>query len=245
MAEPRGKSLKRDESLVSQRLVLALDQSWEDCRPWLTRLGGRVWGFKVGSVLYTERGPEVLSELVGAGFRVFLDLKWHDIPNTVFRAAETAKSLGVSWATIHAAGGRRMMEEASRLQTKDFQLVAVTYLTSLESADLSDLGFSFKKTEEVVSHFVDLAYKSGIRHFVCSAQDLKSLALPKRYPDASWICPGIRLAGSAAKDQRRLASPREALEWGASYLVIGRTLTAEVDWEQKWQSLVSTSAETL
>jgi len=153
---------------------VALDDEWRSAKIWLERLRGRLWGFKVGSVLFAERGPGVIDEILSSGFRVFLDLKYHDIPNTVQLSVRRAISWGVSLVTVHASGGRQMLEAAAAEQTKDQLVAAVTVLTSLDQTDISPLGFSDGVRDQVY-RLAELAKSSSIRALVSSPQEVFEL----------------------------------------------------------------------
>lgn len=242
MSELRPKSLDFRGPGPS-RLVVALDQPAVQSRIWVERLSSEVWGFKVGSVLFTEMGPSIVKEIKDKGSRVFLDLKWHDIPNTVFEATQRAFDLGVDWVTIHASGGPKMIQKLLPLENADQKILAVTALTSFSDEDLSELGLRFDKAADWAEHLFKMAHQEGLRHFVCSAQELENLDLARRFPEAQFVCPGIRLAGQGAQDQSRVATPEIAFSAGASYLVMGRALTGdERNWKEIWENLKSSLA---
>lgn len=198
-----------------QALALA-----EQLDPTLCRL-------KVGKELFTREGPGVVRALVDAGFDIFLDLKFHDIPNTVAGAVRAAADLGVWMVNVHASGGERMMgaaREALDTLGKDAPLLtAVTVLTSMEPADLQATGVARELREQVLA-LARLAQASGLDGVVCSASEVAMLRehLPR---DFVLVTPGIRPADSERGDQRRIATPVEALAQGSDYLVIGRPIT--------------------
>jgi orotidine-5'-phosphate decarboxylase len=181
---------------------------------------------KVGKEMFTRLGPDFVEALAGKGFDVFLDLKFHDIPNTVAAACSAACDLGVWMMNVHASGGRRMMEAAREAIEKSSQsplLIAVTILTSLTEEDIKEVGYS-GTPEENVMRLATLASHSGMDGVVCSPKEVTALrqSIGK---DFALVTPGIRPSGSAADDQRRTLSPAEAIAAGSSYLVIGRPIT--------------------
>ena len=185
---------------------------------------------KVGKELFTVAGPQLVKALVERDFDVFLDLKFHDIPNTAAKAVSAAADLGVWMTNVHACGGSRMMEAAQHsLQQKgsEMLLIAVTVLTSMEQADLQQVGVSNGPTEQVL-HLARLAKSSGLQGVVCSAQEASALKADLG-ADFKLVTPGIRLPDSATDDQRRIVSPTDAIALGSDYLVIGRPITQSAD----------------
>ncbi len=181
---------------------------------------------KVGKEMFTHFGPAFVEKLQEKGFEVFLDLKYHDIPNTTAKACEAAASLGVWMLNVHASGGRRMMEAAADAianhQSKP-HLIAVTVLTSMSQQDLVELGINDTPEQQAVK-LAKLAQSSGIEGVVCSAQEAQKMR-QNITDDFLLVSPGIRPAGSKADDQRRIMTPHDALSAGANYLVIGRPIT--------------------
>jgi len=178
----------------------------------------------------TPLGPELVSGLVSRGFDVFLDLKFHDIPNTVAKAIGAAADLGVWMANVHASGGTRMMAAAKQaLQQRGsaMRLIAVTVLTSMDESDLRELGIQRSLSDHVM-HLAQLAKNAGLDGVVCSAQEASALKAALG-ADFQLITPGIRLADSAADDQRRIVTPQDAMRLGSDYLVIGRPITQAAD----------------
>ena len=181
---------------------------------------------KVGKELFTAAGPELVKALVARDFDVFLDLKFHDIPNTVAKAVKASADLGVWMANVHASGGSRMMSAAKQAldeQGSEMQLIAVTVLTSMDDTDLLETGVQRSPSEQVM-HLAKLTQKSGLQGVVCSAQEASALKSALG-PEFKLITPGIRLPDSAADDQRRIVSPTDAVAMGSDYLVIGRPIT--------------------
>ena len=194
------------------------------------RLSPQLCRLKVGKELFTRCGPQLVETLQQRGFEVFLDLKFHDIPNTVAGAVRAAAELGVWMINVHAGGGRRMMEAASRtLQSFSTRplLIGVTVLTSMSDEDLQELGYG-ESARQRVSRLAQLAAASGLDGVVCSAMEAADLR-QERGEGFCLVTPGIRLAGDAAGDQRRVVTPADALALGSDYLVIGRSVTAADD----------------
>ena len=180
---------------------------------------------KVGKELFTREGPSIIKALHQKGFEVFLDLKFHDIPNTVAKACAVAADLGVWMVNVHASGGRRMMEAARKAVEQagtGTQLIAVTVLTSMERSDLMELGLDLEPIDQV-KRLAQLTKDSGLHGVVCSAQEAPILK-PMFGADFSLVTPGIRPAGSEPGDQRRVMTPPDAVAAGVDYMVIGRPI---------------------
>lgn len=194
------------------------------------RLSPALCRLKVGNELFTTSGPALVEKLQHMGFEVFLDLKFHDIPNTVAGAVRAAAELGVWMVNVHACGGRRMMVAAAEAIAPYPQrplLIGVTVLTSMSDEDLRELGYNASLQERVL-RLADLAADSGLDGVVCSALEATAL----RHAHGREFClvtPGIRLAGDDAADQRRVVTPADALAMGSDYLVIGRSITTAAD----------------
>ena len=186
---------------------------------------------KVGKELFTRSGPAVIEQLQGLGFDIFLDLKFHDIPNTTAGAVRAAADLGVWMVNVHASGGERMMSAAREALDKVSGhrplLIGVTVLTSMTDADLRSTGVDRSPMEQVL-HLADLSHKSGLEGVVCSAQEARALS-ERHGPAFCLVTPGIRPSDSAADDQRRTLTPQEAIAAGSHYLVIGRPITLAAD----------------
>lgn len=194
------------------------------------RLDPMLCRLKVGKELFTAAGPQVVEGLMQRGFEIFLDLKFHDIPNTAAQACKAAAAMGVWMLNVHALGGRKMMEaarDALANATHAPKLIAVTVLTSMAQHDLIEIGIKASPAE-VVLRLAQLARDSGLDGVVCSAQEA---ALLRQHCGDGFclVAPGIRPAGAAADDQSRIMTPRAALDNGASYLVIGRPVTRAAD----------------
>ena len=186
---------------------------------------------KVGKELFTAEGPSLVKALAARGFDVFLDLKFHDIPNTVAKAVVVAADMGVWMVNVHASGGRRMMEAAKQSLEAFGQnaplLIGVTVLTSTAEGELADIGLDCS-IEGQVLRLAALAKDSGLDGVVCSAQEAEMLR-GAQGPGFKLVTPGIRPANSAADDQRRILTPAQALEKGVDYMVIGRPITQAPD----------------
>jgi orotidine-5'-phosphate decarboxylase len=209
-------------------LIVALDVANGDkARALIRDLGDAVTFFKVGMELFTAEGPAIVLDLVASGKRVFLDLKFHDIPNTVAGAVRTAASLGVSFLTVHAGGGSKMLraavEAASHSATKP-TVLAVTVLTSLAADDLEEVGSS-GGVEAQVLRLAGLAINAGCGGIVASAQEASALRQTLG-TGFTLVTPGIRPPGGVAGDQARVVTPADAIGAGADYLVVGRPITA-------------------
>jgi len=182
---------------------------------------------KIGKEMFCRQGPALVCDLVDRGFDVFLDLKFHDIPNTVAQAVKAAASLGVWMVNVHASGGRRMMTAAAEalqhVEGRRPLLTAVTVLTSMDATDLAETGIA-ETPQQHVMRLAQLAFDCGMDGVVCSAQEATSLKshLGK---DFVLVTPGVRPEGSAAGDQRRTATPAQAIAMGSDFLVIGRPIT--------------------
>jgi orotidine-5'-phosphate decarboxylase len=214
-----------------QRLIVALDVSTAAAaRKIVTTLGDSVLTYKVGMQLYTAEGPSVVRELVGSGRRVFLDLKYHDIPNTVGGAVREAAGLGVSMLTVHASGGGKMLRaavEAAQAAKPDLFVLAVTVLTSLDDIELGKIGWRGAVLDQV-TRLAALAVSSGCKGVVASA--LEAGALREEFGnDLTIVTPGVRPAGSGTHDQARVVTPSEAIAAGASHIVVGRPITEAED----------------
>ena len=216
----------------SRRVVVALDAADAHAAVAMARrLDPAQCRVKVGKELFTAAGPAVVESLQRLGFEVFLDLKFHDIPNTVAGACRAAASLGVWMVNVHACGGRRMMlaarEAVDSCAGKPPLLIAVTVLTSMDGNDLADTGIEVP-VEEQVSRLALLAEDCALDGVVCSARETALLTAQRR-PGFIKVTPGIRPAGSDAGDQRRIVTPADAIRAGSTYLVIGRPITGASD----------------
>lgn len=216
--------------MAQSNVILALDFNREyDVLNLVDRLSPVNCRLKVGKELFTACGPAIVKSLVDRGFDVFLDLKYHDIPNTVASALKSARDLGVWMVNVHASGGPRMME-AARAALSDAAspiLIAVTVLTSMTEDDLSAIGIKCP-VEDLILRLAWLAKSTGFDGVVCSARE--TMLLRKEFGRGfCLVTPGIRPAGSAPDDQMRIVSPVEAVKMGSDYLVIGRPVTRSED----------------
>ena len=197
---------------------------------------------KIGKELFTHAGPDFIKQIQQKGFDIFLDLKFHDIPNTVAKAVAAAADLGVWMTNIHASGGVRMMEAAKDAlyqYGKDAPLlIAVTVLTSMESSDLKEIGIEVSPLEQA-TRLALLAKNCGLDGVVCSAKEVQSFRT-RLGSDFKLVTPGIRPAGSTPDDQRRIMTPQRAQAAGADYLVIGRPITQAEDPSKALQTILST-----
>ena len=213
------------------KIIVALDYpEAQAALDLVARLDPGLCRLKVGKELFTVAGPKLVEQLMQRGFEVFLDLKFHDIPNTTAQACKAAASLGVWMVNVHALGGRRMMEaarDAVAASSRPPKLIAVTVLTSMAQEDVAGIGINATPAEMVL-RLATLARDSGLDGVVCSAQEA---ALLRQHCGSQFclVTPGIRPADAAADDQSRIMTPRAALQSGASYLVIGRPITKAAD----------------
>jgi orotidine-5'-phosphate decarboxylase len=199
---------------------------------------------KVGKELFTSAGPQLVEKLQKLGFEIFLDLKFHDIPNTTAQACKAAAGLGVWMVNVHAMGGKRMMEAArealANIERRP-KLIAVTVLTSMAQEDLHGIGIN-SSPAHMVTLLAGLARDSGLDGVVCSAQEAP--VLREQYGKVfALVTPGIRPANAAANDQSRIMTPRAALEAGSSYLVIGRPITQAPDPLQALQDILKETGD--
>lgn len=220
------------KDLLAPRLIVAMDyHNAADCLAMARRLDPQWCRLKVGKELFTAAGPALVEQLIALGYDVFLDLKFHDIPNTTASAVKAAAELGVWMVNVHASGGERMLvaarERLEQVRGPRPLLIAVTVLTSMEEGELRALGVE-RTTDEQVLHLARLSQRCGLDGVVCSAREAPQLrtALGEHF---TLVTPGIRPAGSPADDQRRIMTPREAIAAGSHYLVVGRPITQAAD----------------
>lgn len=212
-------------------VIVALDFADEkQTLQFVRQLSPELCQIKIGKELFTATGRHLVEQLVNQGFKVFLDLKYHDIPNTVASACKIAAQMGVWMVDMHASGGQRMMEAAaeavSQFQQRPY-LIGVTVLTSMTQTDLAQTGVD-RSIDEQVMHLARLSQQSGLDGVVCSAQEAVILRdqLGKEF---LLVTPGIRLNSKSEDDQRRIMTPKDALAAGSSYLVMGRPITRSAD----------------
>lgn len=213
-----------------QRLIVALDvSSAAAAQKIVASVGDSAFTYKVGMQLYTAEGPQVVRDLVASGRRVFLDLKYHDIPNTVVGAVGEAAKLGVSMLTVHAAGGGKMLRAAveAAKAAPDLIILAVTVLTSLDANDLEKIGIR-GTVEDSVVRLATIALADGCGGVVASAREASTLRAELGH-NFAIVTPGVRPAGTSAGDQARVVTPAEAIASGASHIVVGRPITEAAD----------------
>jgi orotidine-5'-phosphate decarboxylase len=213
---------------LRERLIVALDvPNASAAQRLVQQIGTSVGWYKVGLQLFTAEGPAVVRELVGSGRKVFLDLKLHDIPNTVAKAVQAATALGASMLTIHGSGGASMLKAAVDAAERRLSILAVTVLTSLKDEDLEEIGFAAGTLDQTL-RMASLARSCGCDGVVTSPREVA--ALRKMLGEGFQIVvPGVRPAGSERNDQERIATPAQAMAAGATHLVVGRPITAAAD----------------
>ena len=223
-------------------IIVALDaKSQYDALKMAEQLDPALCRVKVGKELFTHEGSGVVKALHDLNFEVFLDLKFHDIPNTTAQAVCAAADMGVWMVNVHASGGRKMMETCvERLKAGNYntQLIAVTVLTSMGREDLKDIGLDIEPFEQV-KRLAALTKDSGLDGVVCSAQEAKMLR-ETLGQDFALVTPGIRPLGSNADDQKRIVTPKQAMLDGSTHLVIGRPITQSANMNQTLKDILST-----
>jgi len=214
-----------------QRLIVALDvSSAAAAQKIVAAVGDSAYCYKVGMQLYTAEGPQLVRDLVASGRRVFLDLKYHDIPNTVAAAVTEAARLGVTMLTVHASGGGRMLRaatDAAAAVNPGLMVLAVTVLTSLGDRDLDTLGVHGRVADQVL-RLAALAAASGCQGVVASAREASELRT-ELHGEFAIVTPGVRPAGAGHGDQARVVTPAEAIAAGATHIVVGRPITEAAD----------------
>ena len=229
-----------------KKLIVALDvETATEARRLVNLLRGMVGMFKIGMQLFTATGPILVREIISSGERVFLDLKYHDIPNTVAAAGVEATRVGVSMFNIHASGGKEMMRRtADRVAECAASegiprplVIAVTVLTSADAGTLTELGLEVEP-ETLVRRLAILAEASGMDGVVASAREAEMVRSAVQRPDFVVVTPGVRPAGSALFDQKRVTTPREAVLAGADYIVVGRPILEAPDPAQAAQEII-------
>ncbi|MDY7218857.1 orotidine-5'-phosphate decarboxylase [Denitrificimonas sp. JX-1] len=212
-------------------IIVALDfPSEAQALALAERLNPKQCRLKVGKELFTRSGPQVVKALHAMGFEVFLDLKFHDIPNTTAMAVKAAAELGVWMVNVHCSGGLKMMHACREVldlhEGPKPLLIGVTVLTSMEQKDLAGIGLDISPEEQVL-RLAGLAEQAGLDGLVCSAKEAQMLK--RHWPSGQLVTPGIRPVGSMQDDQKRILTPSQALEAGSDYLVIGRPITQAED----------------
>jgi orotidine-5'-phosphate decarboxylase len=220
-------------SAAKEKLIIPLDvSSRQEALGLVQQLHDLVGMFKVGSQLFTACGPEIVRDIIRTGGKVFLDLKYHDIPNTVTQAALEAGKLGISMMTLHASGGRAVMESVAKEMNAKFGstkpiVVAITVLTSLDTRALFEVGVEIP-VDEQVERLAVFAQECGMDGVVCSPQEVQMIRKATG-PDFKIVTPGIRMANQSTDDQQRFATPQKAIADGADYIVVGRPVTGDAD----------------
>lgn len=213
------------------RVIVALDYpSAEAAWQLIDQLDASMCRLKIGKEMFTRLGPDFVREVIARGFDVFLDLKYHDIPNTVAAACEAAADLGVWMMNVHASGGRKMMETAANRLAQLSErplLIGVTILTSLSQEEIAEIGYTGTPAENA-SRLAALAQSSGLDGVVCSPREAAQLR-SERGADFKLVTPGVRPASASLDDQTRVMTPADAINAGSSYLVVGRPVTAAAD----------------
>ena len=209
----------------------------ERARTIASRVRNHVGGLKLGLEFFSANGRQGVRDMAEFDLPIFLDPKLHDIPNTVGKAIQALRPLNPAILTVHAAGGRAMMEDAKAAAPADTKVVAVTILTSLDGSDLASMGMASDPHEQVV-RLTELARDSGIDGVVCSGNEVA--AAKKAWPGGFFVVPGVRPANSHTGDQKRVMTPRAALDAGASILVVGRPITQAADPDQAARAIEAT-----
>ena len=226
---------------MSSPIIIALDSDMQTALELAEKVDPKQCKLKVGSQLFTSSGPKVINELKNLGFDIFLDLKFHDIPNTVSKAVETAIEMGVWMLNVHSLGGKDMLRAA--YEAKDSALIkplliGVTILTSLDNKSIKEVGLELKIEDQVLL-LADLCKGEGLDGVVCSPNELKHLR-KNLDEDFLLVTPGIRSLGVGKHDQKRISSVSEAMEKGADYVVIGREITNDSDPNKKIKQILET-----
>jgi orotidine-5'-phosphate decarboxylase len=223
---------------MTRPIYLAIDTSDLDrAKAIAAKVRAHVGGSKLGLEFYSAHGPEGVREMAALDLPIFLDLKLHDIPNTVAKAVQALYPLEPAILTVHAGGGRAMMEDAKAAAPSGTKVVAVTVLTSLDEDDLAATGIA-ADTHGQVARLTKLAREAGLDGVVCSGAEVA--AAKKAWPDGFFVVPGVRPACSSAGDQKRVVTPRQALDAGASILVVGRPITQAADPDQAARAIAAT-----
>lgn len=223
---------------MSNRIFVALDTpDLERARTLAQKVRHHVGGVKLGLEFFCANGPAGVRAIGEIGLPVFLDLKLHDIPNTVAKAVQSLASLAPTVLTVHASGGRAMLEDAKAAAHPDTRVVAVTMLTSLDEGDLSATGVSGSAHDHVL-RLADLAREAGLDGIVCSGAEVK--AVHRAWLKGYFVVPGVRPVDGATGDQKRVVTPRRALDDGASMLVIGRPITQASDPDEAARAIAAT-----
>ena len=223
---------------MSSPIFVALDTpDLERAKSIATRIRNHVGGIKLGLEFFAANGRQGIKEMAELGLPIFLDLKLHDIPNTVGKAVQALRPLEPAILTVHASGGRSMMEDAKAAAPNGTKVVGVTVLTSLDASDLRSVGVAADPHAQV-EKLTSLAREAGIDGLVCSGNEVA--AAKKLWPEGFFVVPGLRPADSHVGDQKRVMTPRKALDNGASILIIGRPITQAEDPDQAARAIAAT-----
>ena len=223
------------------KLFIAIDQNdINKAKDLIQKLSPEICGIKIGKELFTVCGPEIIEWSQAKGFKIFLDLKYHDIPNTVEKACYAASEMGVSILNVHALGGKDMMlaaKEGVDKSNNNPYLIAVTLLTSMDARALKEIGLTSSVSDQVLN-LAATSGQAGLDGIVCSAKDIPIIKnkLPENF---LYVTPGIRLRNSAKDDQKRVATPFEAIEMGSNILVIGRPITQAINPEAVIKEIIN------
>ncbi|MCB0349216.1 MAG: orotidine-5'-phosphate decarboxylase [Bdellovibrionales bacterium] len=213
---------------MRNKLIVALDfPTGGEAKSFLSEIGNDVEWVKVGMELFYSEGKEIVTFLKNKNYKVFLDLKLHDIPNTVARATNNLLKLSVDMINFHAAGGSQMLKAVSELSHKDTLLIGVTQLTSTSENQMKNEQLIPTSLEDSVLHYTGLCLDSGLNGVVCSPLEVK--AIKEKYAKCITVCPGVRLNVSETQDQVRVTSPSAAIQSGADFIVMGREITKAKD----------------
>ena len=226
---------------VIPKLFIAIDQNdINKAKDLIQKLSPEICGIKIGKELFTVCGPEIIEWSQAKGFKIFLDLKYHDIPNTVEKACYAASEMGISILNVHALGGKDMMlaaKEGVDKSNNNPYLIAVTLLTSMDARALKEIGLTSSVSDQVLNLAINTG-QAGLDGIVCSAKDIPIIKnkLPENF---LYVTPGIRLNNSAKDDQKRIATPFEAIEMGSNILVIGRPITQAINPEAVIKEIIN------
>jgi len=223
---------------MSSRIYVALDTpELEKAKALAQKVRHHVGGIKLGLEFFMANGRHGVHEMAEIGVPIFLDLKFHDIPNTVAKAIQALRPLNPAILTVHAAGGRAMLEDAKAAAPEGTKVVAVTMLTSLDGDDMTSIGLRPDPHEQVM-RLAELARSAGVDGIVCSGEEVK--AAHAAWKDGFFVVPGVRPADAHVGDQKRVVTPRSAVDAGASILVIGRPITQASDPDQAARAIAAT-----
>ncbi|MHA6719295.1 orotidine-5'-phosphate decarboxylase [Sphingomonas sp. RS6] len=223
---------------MSGRIYVALDTpELEKAKALAQKVRHHVGGIKLGLEFFMANGRHGVHEMAEIGLPIFLDLKLHDIPNTVGKAVQALRPLNPAILTVHAAGGRAMLEDAKAAAPEGTKVVAVTMLTSLDGADMTSIGLKPDPHEQVM-RLAELARSAGVDGIVCSGEEVK--AAHAAWKDGFFVVPGVRPADAHVGDQKRVVTPRSAVDAGASILVIGRPITQAADPDAAARAIAAT-----